>query len=166
MYRVVQSHTETNKIIKCNTESCPRWSSWSPWSICEEECGNSTSVRQRHCVGAPFGDPGCPGLAEKSRPCVSQCTADKICSGTSCECWEEAGWITSGSAENLTDSRENECMRILPCMECHQVAICNVRDGTCDCPNGYEGDGYRLRVKIGIFLNLFFDGKLAQNKNA
>lgn len=56
-------------------------------------------------------------------------------------CWEEAGWIASGSAENLTDS--NDCVRILPCMECHQVAICNSRDGTCDCPNGYEGDGYR-----------------------
>lgn len=56
-------------------------------------------------------------------------------------CWEEAGWIASGSAENLTDS--NDCVRILPCMECHQVAICNSRDGTCECPNGYEGDGYR-----------------------
>ena len=28
-------------------------------------------------------------------------------------------------------------------MECADVAVCNVQELTCDCPNGYEGDGYR-----------------------
>ena len=28
-------------------------------------------------------------------------------------------------------------------MECADVAVCNVNEQTCECPKGYEGDGYR-----------------------
>ena len=137
---------ENIEVLDCATEPCPHWSDWGPWSPCHHECGNSTSTQTRLCKGAPFGDPGCPGLAERTKPCESKCGIEEKCVDKKCVCWEEAGW--------LYDADVGMCVRSDVCLECADVAICNMDTFECDCPRGYDGDGYHCFDRNECLLQL------------
>ena len=39
---------------KCNTNNCPQWTEWSPWSECTSSCGGGTRMKTRRCPVSPF----------------------------------------------------------------------------------------------------------------
>lgn len=51
---------EDSVIEKCNTQPCPEWSSWFPWSACTVSCGSGKTMRSRKCEGGNIGQDGCP----------------------------------------------------------------------------------------------------------
>ena len=39
---------------ECNTEICPMWTDWSPWSQCSTSCGGGRRQRGRECAAPTF----------------------------------------------------------------------------------------------------------------
>ena len=39
---------------ECNTDSCPMWTDWSPWSQCSTSCGGGRRQRGRECAAPTF----------------------------------------------------------------------------------------------------------------
>ena len=39
----------SEEVIDCNTETCPRWSRWSDWSSCSHSCDTGSHTRSRRC---------------------------------------------------------------------------------------------------------------------
>ncbi|CAG5110064.1 Oidioi.mRNA.OKI2018_I69.chr2.g4510.t1.cds [Oikopleura dioica] len=65
---------DAEELASCNTQSCPTWSSWNQWSVCEAaQClGKGKQFREKTCVGGNPGDDGCDIKEEyeETRECV------------------------------------------------------------------------------------------------
>ena len=54
-------------ITPCNTQVCPSWTNWQPWSACTETCGGGFQRRARYCMNGAFD--ACPGEPSEERTC-------------------------------------------------------------------------------------------------
>ena len=39
--------------LGCNTQQCPFWGEWGPWSPCLKFCDSGLKTRNRNCFGGP-----------------------------------------------------------------------------------------------------------------
>uniref|UniRef100_H2Y3E3 Hemicentin-1 n=1 Tax=Ciona intestinalis TaxID=7719 RepID=H2Y3E3_CIOIN len=62
-----------NDRVSCNTQACPEWNAWTPWSesygACSASCGGGSQTRSRTCTNGEPGDAGCVGSATESTSC-------------------------------------------------------------------------------------------------
>nr|CAB3262390.1 uncharacterized protein LOC100179634 [Phallusia mammillata] len=56
----------------CNTQACPIWTDWTPWSACSLSCGSGTRSSERTCQFGKPRDVGCGGSATRSEDCNTQ----------------------------------------------------------------------------------------------
>ena len=49
----------------CNSQPCPQWTNWQPWSICTQTCGGGLQRRARYCRNGNT----CPGPGSEERRC-------------------------------------------------------------------------------------------------
>ncbi|XP_078390988.1 SCO-spondin-like [Cetorhinus maximus] len=115
----------------CNIKACKvngRWSSWSPWSICDRSCGGGKSLRMRSCTDPPPKNGGrrCPGERFEVMLCNVQ-----PCGVGGCPVGLE-----------YVDCA-NKCPRA--CIDFQSGIVCSdpgVCEAGCRCPDGYlEQDG-------------------------
>ena len=60
------------EIDKCNTNECPAWTEWGPWTVCSVSCGGGQKKRRRHCLlpdGTSNTDLQCPGPETETEGC-------------------------------------------------------------------------------------------------
>ena len=64
---------------ECETQPCPKWSSWSKWSSCDKHCGKGYQKSNKICMHGYPDLPGCRGPSEKRKNCFNQCDKGGIC---------------------------------------------------------------------------------------
>jgi len=60
---------------RCVGRDCPvdgSWSSWTPWSICSQSCGQGTATRTRSCSSPKAGGKPCLGKGQESQACETR----------------------------------------------------------------------------------------------
>merc|ERR1712136_438814 len=76
---------EDSLVENCNTQECPEWTSWYPWSACSVSCGSGKTMRSRQCEHGNIGQAGCPagGVVEEIK-----------CNTIGCPYWTDYKYTT------------------------------------------------------------------------
>ena len=93
----------SEEIMKCNTDMCPRWWRWSGWSSCSHSCGKGSQSRSRKCV--------------KNRryvsndECLGEPTEKQACNSHACPAWSEwSNWTKwSQSCGQMWRYKSRDC---------------------------------------------------------
>ena len=75
-----QCEGEAEVTEDCNSEECPKWSEWTPWTECSATCGGGQKARQRDCLlsygKAGTNKFGCEGESDETDTCNEQSCPD------------------------------------------------------------------------------------------
>ena len=85
----------------CNSQTCPAWTQWQPWSMCTATCGGGLQRRARYCRNGKAGT-DCPGKASEERSCQT----DKCPRWTNWSTWTECTKTCGGGVKHIT----RECL--------------------------------------------------------
>jgi hypothetical protein len=131
---------------KCNTNQCPQWTEWSPWSECTKSCGGGTRIKTRMCPSSPFlrSSPCGLGESEITEPCNEKtCLPDPSWSewGAWSECSQTCGGGTTKTSRrcqvpqgfrkrsNIGSTEEDSDDDSLPCPGASTMMLfCNLDD--------------------------------------
>nr|CAB3266608.1 SCO-spondin-like [Phallusia mammillata] len=115
----------------CNTQECPRWGEYGPWSDCTKSCGGGTTTRSRECMHGSPGDIGCHlGTSSEEMDCEVQL----------CPTWSAwSPWSDcSKTCSEGERSRSRSCENGVSAADCPGLATesetCTVKD----CPPEYS----------------------------
>ncbi len=128
---------DTWEMKACNTEGCPTWTEWTPWTACTKTCEGGKRVRTRECkVPASLGKQllalFCPGKGKV----IEDCNTDPCPKPTEWGGWGEC----SASCGGGTRRRTRECVNFRdaqgnPCNEdLEEEEACNEQP----CPSWTE----------------------------
>lgn len=59
------------EFLSCNNRDCPKFSSWSSWSICSTSCGRGLQTKARECINGEVGLEGCLGSIVETIECTA-----------------------------------------------------------------------------------------------
>ena len=125
----------------CNSQECPVWTAWTPWTQCTVSCGGGTRFKVRECVlPAVRGVQQCPGPDRLSENCNSaacprltewgawsecsrSCDGGKRTKRRQCVYPERRGGDSNGAETGVATS-ENDCLEPLEVTESCNTGRC------------------------------------------
>jgi hypothetical protein len=98
---------DTKEMKLCNTEGCPTWTDWTPWTQCSKSCGGGRRVRVRECalpksLGKQLLAHFCPG----DEKIIESCNDAACPKPTEWEGWGECSKSCGGGMR----TRTRECV--------------------------------------------------------
>ncbi|XP_064639834.1 SCO-spondin-like [Lineus longissimus] len=144
-----------SEVVGCNEDTCPTdggWSTWTPWSECEKDCGGAIRKRSRECDNPVPNDKGkkCEGLKEE----------EGICNQPDCpENCTDLHTVWSNCSNDCTDDWSLTCGQMAGIAACVRPEACIPG---CRCKKGFvKNDKGECTQECPCYVN----GTVVQRNN-